>query len=698
MPATAATLTVNTTRDELVGGDGRCSLREAIAAVNAPPQPSDCGRASRGSNLIVLAHGRYTLSIPPIGPDDNASGDLNLASPAPLTITGAGPDTAVIDARSLGDRVLSVTGGARVSLVRLTITGGDLPGVTQALGGSCPAGAGVSDSGAAPSSADGGGIFNSGTLALNQVAVVGNTAAAGAAGGGADCGDGSGGPGGSGGGVYNAGSLILTDSTVQGNAAGAGGAGQASPPASSGPGASGGPGGTGGGIYSSGRLQVTSSTLWQNFSGAGGPGAGLTGRGGAGGSGGAIAVTGGPSTVRFATLAGNGVGTGGAPGSAGGSSGTPGGGGGLFVVSSGAAGALSLASTIVASNTGSNCAASPRSAITGSGHDLSYGDGTCPGQHANPELGPLRDNGGPTQTLAIRPGSPAIDRIPRRSGNCPATDQRGVHRPQGRACDIGAYEFAIPEIIVTAPPGNGSYERGSRVIARFRCQEGGVTSTIASCRGSVRPGHPIPTRRLGSLRFVVTAIDRSGQRVKRVLRYVVWEYVNPLREVSGLTPRRIDLGVDYAGSGPLLALGRGQVTTASNTDDGPQGCWAISCWPGGGIVVYRLLDGPFAGKYVYVAEHITVNVRVGQTVSAGQQIATLYAGYPWSEWGWAAGPGPEALAMADGHRCSCSDPGGWSTIEGRDMNHLLVRLGAPSGWLQATPSQSLPPGWPSWPG
>ena len=121
--------------------------------------------------------------------------------------------------------------------------------------------------------------------------------------------------------------------------------------------------------------------------------------------------------------------------------------------------------------------------------------------------------------------------------------------------------------------------------------------------------------------------------------------------------------------------------------------------PGGGIVVYRLSDGPFAGKYVYMAEHITVSVRTGQTVRPGQQIATLYEGYPWVEVGWAAGPGPEALAMADGHRCPCGDPGDWSTIDGRDFDHLLVTLGAPSGILQANPpTQSMPRGWPNWSG
>jgi hypothetical protein len=256
-----------------------------------------------------------------------------------------------------------------------------------------------------------------------------------------------------------------------------------------------------------------------------------------------------------------------------------------------------------------------------------------------------------------------------------------------------------PQITIVTPRPNAPYERGQRILARFRCREGSRASAIVSCKGSVAPWHPIRTGRVGTVRFVVTATDANGNRVSKTIEYDVWQYVNPLQDVSGLTPRRIDLGVDYAGSGPLLALGRGLVTTASDTDSGPPSCWAISCWPGGGIVVYRLLAGPFAGKYVYVAEHISVSVRAGQTVRAGERIATLYAGYPWSEWGWAAGPGPEALGMADGHRCPCSDPGGWSTIDGRNMDRLLVQLGAPSGYLQAdTPDQSMPRGWPSWSG
>jgi uncharacterized delta-60 repeat protein len=66
----------------------------------------------------------------------------------------------------------------------------------------------------------------------------------------------------------------------------------------------------------------------------------------------------------------------------------------------------------------------------------------------DPLLGPLADNGGSTPTMALLPGSTAID-----AGDdsvCPPTDQRGVPRPQGVTCDIGAFELA-PTLRVTYP-------------------------------------------------------------------------------------------------------------------------------------------------------------------------------------------------------------------------------------------------------
>jgi hypothetical protein len=109
------------------------------------------------------------------------------------------------------------------------------------------------------------------------------------------------------------------------------------------------------------------------------------------------------------------------------------------------------------------------------------------------------------------------------------------------------------------------------------------------------------------------------------------------------------------------------------------------------------LDGPFRGKYVYASENLTVTVRTGQIVSPGQQIAVLHDAYPNLEIGWAAGHGAETLSIARDDQCTCGDPGGWSAIEGRNFNNFLVWLGAPSGYVQQTPPQSMPRGWPRLP-
>ena len=102
---------------------------------------------------------------------------------------------------------------------------------------------------------------------------------------------------------------------------------------------------------------------------------------------------------------------------------------------------VKLINTIVAKNPlGGNC----DSRIIPLGHNLD--DDTCnltePTDLPNtdPMLGPLKNNGGPTETHALLPGSPAIDAGDDRV--TPPTDQRGEPRPQGAASDIGAYETA----------------------------------------------------------------------------------------------------------------------------------------------------------------------------------------------------------------------------------------------------------------
>ncbi len=103
--------------------------------------------------------------------------------------------------------------------------------------------------------------------------------------------------------------------------------------------------------------------------------------------------------------------------------------------------AATIKKSIIAGNTANNCSGG---GFTSLGYNLSS-DSSCAlavaGDMSNTValLGVLADNGGPTPTHALLSGSPAIDAA---GPGCarPATDRRGVARPQGAACDIGAYE------------------------------------------------------------------------------------------------------------------------------------------------------------------------------------------------------------------------------------------------------------------
>jgi predicted outer membrane repeat protein len=76
----------------------------------------------------------------------------------------------------------------------------------------------------------------------------------------------------------------------------------------------------------------------------------------------------------------------------------------------------------------------------------------------DPMIGDLADNGGPTQTMLPKTGSPLIDQIPSSSpcaGVVILTDQRGVLRPQGPACDIGAVEVEVVAAVTVTPTFTG---------------------------------------------------------------------------------------------------------------------------------------------------------------------------------------------------------------------------------------------------
>lgn len=490
--ARAATIAVNTINDDAAQGDGLCSLRKAIDAVDSPGAPDpDCAAAAFGSNTIVLPPGTFTLN------PHNSPSELTIASTVNgLTITGDSVANTTISGAG-ATTVLAIAGGASVSITNLTITRGQAePGAPAASTGTAGAGGtsggaivnagnvtlssmAITDSDAGNGGAggpagrggdggNGGAIYNTGTLAIAGVTLAGNGAGQGAGGGSAPKGSspGAGGSGGTGGAIANhGGTLTVTASTLVDNAAGNGGAGGAGAKPNGSAGGAGGGGGYGGALSSAnGSVSIVNSTLAGNTSGSGATGGtgGATnakgaagGPGGDGGDGGAIgllsAVT---ATLVADTLAGNGTGAGGA-GGAGGSAPTPGAAG--ADAGAGAGGALadpgqhlSVQDTLLASNAGGNCDAP---SLINAGHDLSFGGSGCPATflNADPDLGPLQSNGGPTETIELGFGSAAIDQVPRIGGGCPATDQRGVPRPGGPACDIGAYEVVAPLVSTGVP-------------------------------------------------------------------------------------------------------------------------------------------------------------------------------------------------------------------------------------------------------
>ena len=375
--------------------------------------------------------------------------------------------------------------------------------ITQcfAKGGSGKAGTpgGLTAAGGGGFSAAGGGIYNSGTMTLTRSLVDFNDAVGGDGGKGSSSGDpnGTGGAGGagSGGGIFNAGSLTVTQSTIENNSA-TGGVGGAGGVNTVGFGPVGGRGGDGlgGGLFVSDLARQTlliNSTITGNDARGGNGGMGGTGgshggivpgeTGGQGGNGGVAkggaidALT--PFSLDNCTVAGNK-----ADGSSGGLGGLGGIGippgspgvngftgpafaGGIYAPSDpGTAGLVTSISTIIALNT------SGPFGKTGTPDDLEatfanvshtllgVGDGALGisnGSAGNlvgvdPKLDTLKNNGGPTPTLALLPGSPAIN-----AGSNPlnlTADQRGyTPRAAGGAPDIGAFEFGA----TAPPPGTG---------------------------------------------------------------------------------------------------------------------------------------------------------------------------------------------------------------------------------------------------
>jgi CSLREA domain-containing protein len=406
--ARAATITVTTLSDP-AGPSGTCSLRDAITAANTMTATNGCAAGS----------GNDTINF-------SVTGTIALANTLPaiidktLTIIGPMSPGITLD----GDnkvQVMTVASASTLNLKRLTIANGQggLSGgifndgkltVTNTTFSGNIAGYGA-------------GIFNYGTLTLSHSTFSGNSAGA------------------YGGGIYNNGDANLINSSFSGNTADSGGAiedGFATLTITNSTFSANRAARFGGGIDTAGTLTVTNSTFSGNSANLGG---------------GIYKEVGGTLSVTNSTFSGNS------------STSTIGAGAAYYGV-----GGIFKA-TIIANSTGSNCGGHPN---VDAGYNISdtlacgfsKTGSANNGVHVNPRLSTagLANNGGPTQTIALQPDSPAIDAIP--LGDCTdqasppnpiITDQRLFPRPDiGEvACDIGAYEVQDTAFVPFAGFGGG---------------------------------------------------------------------------------------------------------------------------------------------------------------------------------------------------------------------------------------------------
>jgi predicted outer membrane repeat protein/VCBS repeat-containing protein len=418
-----STFTVNTTVDSVDAnpGDGiaadslgRTSLRAAIMEANA----------LAGADTIILPAATYLLAL--AGPEENAgrTGDLDITGD--LTVVGAGAASTTIDG-NLNDRVFDVRGAVGstrfVSLQNLTITGGKTVQTADPLGdyggglridfftdvtisGSVFRNNSAPRTGANLMFGLGGAISNDGKLTILDCRFDNNSASN------------------SGGAIYGGGLGAVTtirNTTFTDNTASSGGA-----------------------IQNHRLMTIENSTFSANRGGTVGSG-----------QGGAIDNNdGGDLTLTNCTLSGNAATFGGAisnfqtlkvfSSTIAGNTGSNGGG-----ISVSTPGTVTFENTIIATNTASSMGLDVSGAVLSQGHNLvgntadstGFSAGLGDLQNVNPLLGALANNGGPTQTQALLAGSPAIDAA--NTVTSPATDQRGVARPQGPAADIGAFELQV---------------------------------------------------------------------------------------------------------------------------------------------------------------------------------------------------------------------------------------------------------------
>jgi hypothetical protein len=228
------------------------------------------------------------------------------------------------------------------------------------------------------------------------------------------------------------------------------------------------------------------------------------------------------------------------------------GGGGVSNPQNTATGGSGVVNTIIADNAGGDCGQTFKAADD-DGDNLDS-DTSCFGglgvsppdkTGVNPLLSPAAANGGPVMTDALAAGSPAIGGAT--ASACPPTDARGVIRPQGPGCDVGAFEASTPTVAITVPGNGASYGLNATVKAAYACAEAGTLGLITGCKGPVAAGARIDTTHPGSHSFTVTVTDLQGQQVSETVHYTVRSAPNTKltgHKVSGHT-----VAVHFTGSG-----------------------------------------------------------------------------------------------------------------------------------------------------
>jgi hypothetical protein len=376
---------------------GAGTLREAIL------------EACPGSTITFAVSGTITLTSGELDINEN----LTIQGPAanPLTVSGGGSALHVFNIGNLTPAVNVTLSGLKITEGNADAHGLDGAGVFYNGTGALTV-TGCTISGNSAPEGTGGGVYNGqGTLNVTNSTISGNSDALG------------------GGGVFNSGTATITNSTISGNSSGASGGGVSNTSTLNVTNStiSGNSGTIGGGILSLGAATITNSTISGNIATAF-FGGGIT-------SGGSITIT-------NSTISGNIA--------------ASGSGGGVFNL-----GSASVKNTLIALNTAS---AGPdvSNVFISMGHNLigkadgssGFSNGVNGDQVGsiasplNPKLGPLQNNGGPTETLALLSGSPAIDAGDDSVLGSPlflTTDQRGPGFPRksGAHVDIGAFEFQV---------------------------------------------------------------------------------------------------------------------------------------------------------------------------------------------------------------------------------------------------------------